>query len=76
MICTVRHHWLSGTRFALNFYRHEDLLIARRPESLCHIITIREGVTQVDPLSMILYGLALLLLDEFMRAAYPGVPQP
>ena len=26
MLCTVRHLWTSGARFALNFYFHEALL--------------------------------------------------
>ena len=76
MLWMVRHFWLSGMIFSLNCYCHEALAVVHRPAALCNIMTSREGVTQVDPLSMILYGLALLLLDEFMRAAYPGVPQP
>ena len=58
----VRHCWPSRSIFALDFYRHEAQLVVRRPATLCHILTRREGVTQGDPLSMFLYVLALLPL--------------
>ena len=73
MLWTVRHCWPSGSRFALNCYRHEAQLVVRRPVALCHILTIREGVTQEYPLSMVPYGLDLLPLEEAMREADQGV---
>ena len=76
MIWTVRHNWSSGLKLALNCYRREVLIVVRRPTELCHIMKRREGVTQGHPLSMILYGLALLPLDEAMMAADLGVLQP
>ena len=76
MLWTVRHCWLSWLIFALNCYRHEAQLVVRRPAALCHILMIREGVTQGDPLSMVIYGLVLLPLAEAMHKEYPGVLQP
>ena len=76
MLWTVRHRWANGARFAFNCYRHSAQLIMRRRGQDCTIILSREGVTQGDPLSMILYGLSLTPLSEALRAAVPEVVQP
>ncbi|MEM7495956.1 MAG: hypothetical protein AAF471_07510, partial [Myxococcota bacterium] len=76
MLWTVRHTWAAGARFALNCYRHSAQLIVRRHggES-CHLLLSSEGVTQGDPLSMMLYGLALAPLSRQIREATPSVCQ-
>jgi hypothetical protein len=76
MLWTVRHRWAAGARFAFNCYRHSALLILRRPGRPCHVILSQEGVTQGDPLSMVLYGVALVPLAEQLRAEVPRVLQP
>ena len=76
MLWTVRHRWPKGSRFAFNCYRHEAMLFMRSPGKPLTILWSREGVTQGDPLAMILYGIALLPLAEKLRAAYPDVMQP
>ena len=76
MLWTVRHHWPLGVIFALNCYKHEAKLIVHWPAALFRILTSREGVTQGDPLLVVLYRLALLPLAEAMRGADPGVLQP
>jgi hypothetical protein len=76
MLWTVRHRWASGARFSFNCYRHSAQLILRRRGDHCTILLSREGVTQGDPLSMILYGLSLTPLAETIRAAVPNLSQP
>ena len=76
MLWTVRHRWAAGARFALNCYRHSAILIVRRPGGRCATIDSEEGVTQGDPLAMLLYGVALLPLAESLRKAEPTLLQP
>jgi hypothetical protein len=76
MLWTIRHRWASGARYAFNCYRHSAQLILRRPAKACVIILSREGVTQGDPLAMVLYGLTMVPLAEALRAAVPSVIQP
>ena len=77
MLWTVRHLWKNGARFAFNCYRHEVQLIVRRPSGHpCYTLLSQEGVTQGDPLSMVLYGLALVPLAKRLRNAVPTLLQP
>jgi len=76
MLWTVRHRWEAGARFALNCYRHAALLIVRKRGQDCEIILSQEGVTQGDPLSMHLYGIALLPMFETIRKQVPTVVNP
>ncbi len=56
---TIRHLWPSASRFAFNCYRHSIQVCIRQHNSPATIIPGCEGIQQGDPLSMILYGLAL-----------------
>ena len=76
MLWTVRHRWANGARFSFNCYRHSAQLLLRRRAKDCTIILSREGVTQGDPLSMVLYGLSLTPLADSIRRAVPTVVQP
>jgi hypothetical protein len=76
MLWTVRHRWAAGARFAFNCYRHAGQLILRRRGQSCYVINSEEGITQGDPLAMLLYGTALLPLVERLRQAVPTVTQP
>jgi hypothetical protein len=58
MLWTVRHKWAAGARFAFNCYRHSAQLILRRKGRPGYTLLSEEGVTQGNPLSMVLYGLA------------------
>ena len=73
MMWTVRHRWPSGARFALNCYKHWAQLLLRQPGELPVTILSREGVTQGDPLLLVLYGITLVPFAEELRAADPGL---
>ena len=76
MLWTVRHRWANGAQFSFNCYRHSAQLILRQQREPCKILLSREGVTQGDPLSMILYGLSLTPLAESLRRSVPNAVQP
>lgn len=76
MLWTVRHRWPDGARFAFNCYRHQGQLVMRQRDGTSIILLSQEGVTQGDPLSMILYGIGLLPLAEELRREFPAVVQP
>ena len=76
MLCTVRYRWTAGARFAFNCYKYWAQLLLRQPGELPVTILIREGVTQGDSLSMVLYGITLAPLAEELRAADPGLLPP
>ena len=76
MLWTVRHRWPAGARFAFNCYRHWAQLLLCQPAELPVTILSRKGVTQGDPLSMVLYRITLVPLAEELRAADPGLLSP
>jgi hypothetical protein len=77
MLWNVRHRWAKGSRLAFNCYRHFNLIIFRRGSGrLAYVVTGQEGVSQGDPLAMILYGVALLPLVEKLRVAVPEATTP
>ena len=73
MLWTVRHRCLAGARFAFNCYRHWAQLLLPQPGEPLVIILSREGFTQGDPISMVLYGITLVPLAEKLRTADPGL---
>ena len=60
----VLHECPSGARFVFNRYRQWDTLVIRAGNRTGHLINIKEGVTQGDPLDMITYCLGILLLIQ------------
>ena len=76
MLWTVWHRWKAGARFAFNFYKHWAQLLLCQPGDLPVTILNRKGVTQGDPLSMVLYGITFVLLEEELRAVDPGLLSP
>ena len=73
MMWTVRHCWPEGESFAFNSYSHWAQLLLRQPGDLPVTILIQEGVTQGNPLSMVLYGITLVPLAKELRAAESGL---
>jgi hypothetical protein len=76
MLWTVRHRWPSGARFTFNCYRHWAILIVRAQDGLAIFLFSKEGVTQGDPLAMIIYGILLLPLIQRLKNELPTVDQP
>ena len=76
MLWTIRHLWPSGSRFTFNCYRQHCQLVVRYRKDECQILHSKEGVSQGDPLSAVIYGLALVPLSKFLRERHPEVIQP
>ena len=76
VIWTVSHRWPVGARFTLNLYRHWAQLLLRQPVDAPVIILRLEGVTQNEPLSMLLYGITPVPLAEELRDADPTILSP
>jgi len=73
---TIRHEWPSGSRYVFNCYRHFAILVLRTGSNLFLTIQSREGVTQGDPLAMVMYGVGLLPLIRILKKAVSDVHQP
>jgi hypothetical protein len=77
MLWNVRHRWSEGARFAFNCYHHFLILVIRNNDGhTASFLDGQEGVSQGDPLSMLLYGVAFVLLVERVNEAYPGALIP
>ena len=76
ILWTVRHFRPAGARFAFNYYRRWVQLLLRQPGEPPVTILSREGVTQGEPLSVVLYGITLAPLPEDPRVADPGLLSP
>ena len=76
MLWTVRHRWTVRARFTFNCYMHWAQLLLRHQGELPVTILSREGDTQGEPLSMVLYGITLVPLEEDLIGANPGILSP
>ena len=77
MLWNVRHRWAAGARFAFNSYRHNLTLVVRTNDAeAAYWLEGQEGISQGDPLAMLLYGVALMPLAERMQQAVPSALQP
>mmetsp|Transcript_5227 Transcript_5227/g.7776 ORF Transcript_5227/g.7776 Transcript_5227/m.7776 type:complete len:169 (+) Transcript_5227:2704-3210(+) len=59
----VQHIWPSGSRYTFDTYCHWKILVVRNGTNLY----IKEGVTQGDPLAMVLYALGVLPIIEHLE---------
>ena len=72
MMWTVCYWWHSGPRFVFNRYKHSVKLFVRHPGGVYpEAILRKEGVTQEYPLSMVIYGMRLSVLEDQIRGEYP-----
>lgn len=77
MLWIIRHEWPEGARSAHNCYRRRSHLMVRGMNGdKAQWIFSMAGITQGDPLSMILYGLGLLPLCRSLRSLVPDTIQP
>ena len=77
MLWAVWHEWPSGAQVTFNCYRHwATLVVQDSGEGSVHFLHSKEGVTQGDPLAMIVYGIGVLPLIRKLRGAHPQVTQP
>ena len=72
----IHHEWSSDMKFTFNCYRHWDTLVVRYSEESGHFLHSKEGVTQMDPLSMSAYGIGVLHLIQEIRDTHPCTTQP
>ena len=75
MLWTIRHEWPAGARFAFNCYKYWSPLVLRGHSGGFSCLFSKEGITQGDPLSMVLYGLALLPLIRHLHSEHPHAAQ-
>jgi hypothetical protein len=73
----ARQQWRSCARFLFNTYRSYSLLVIRSSAApgTGTIMLSREGVTQGDPLSMFMYGIAILPLIRRCKMEEPDSTQ-
>ena len=76
MLWTVQNRWPAGARFAFNCYMHWSQLLLRQMGDPPVTILSREGATQGNPFSMVMYGITLAPLAEELRAADLGLLSP
>jgi hypothetical protein len=50
--------------------------LCRKSNGTAHLLHRKEGVTQGDPISTVIYGILLLPLIFLLKEAYPAVNQP
>ena len=63
-------------RFTFNCYKHWVQLRLRQPGSPPVTLLFQEGVTQEDPLLIILYRVNLVPLEYYLRSVDPGLITP
>ena len=73
---TIRHLWPSGARFTYNCYKHWTMLVLRGEDGATIVLHSKEGVTQGDPLAMIVYGVGMLPLTRYLKMQIKELLQP
>jgi hypothetical protein len=73
---TTRHEWASGARFVFNCCHHFVMLLIRTGSDLLLIVLSKEGVTQGEPLAMVMRGVGLLPLISILKKPSPTCIRP
>ena len=68
MLYEVCFHWPKGALFVFNCYKHWSQMVLRNNNDQCYSLHSEEGVTQGDPLSMIVYGIATLPIIQKLKS--------
>ena len=76
MLWTVWRHWPEKLRFTFNCYKNLAQILLRQTWTPLVTLMSKEGVTQGDPLSVVLYGVTLVPLVEELWEADPGILTP
>ena len=77
LMWTLFHQWPAGARFVFNCYKHWAQLFLRRINGRgAYTLYSKEGVTQGDPLSMLIYGLGVSPLSKRIREETKLTTQP
>ena len=73
MMWAVQDKWPNGPWFEFNWYRHWATLLIRSGNGMSHLLHIKGGVTQGDPLAMITYDTGIPPLIQDLWTAHPRV---
>ena len=72
----VKYEWPNGKWYNLNYYCHWDTIVARNARRSGHFLHSKVGVTQGDPLAMIVYEIRILPLICELQGAHLQVTNP
>ena len=76
MLWAVFHLCPFRACFFFNCYHHWSLLVLHNGNGTDIILHIREGMTQGGPLTMVVYGLRVLLIIKNLKIEHHDVMQP
>ena len=76
MLWVMHFEWFSGAQFNFNFLHHWDIMVICDTGGSRKLIHSNEGVTQVNPLEIIVYGLWIMYLISYPKKYHPCIAQP
>ena len=76
MMLTVRHLWMSISRFVFNCYHQWSSIVLQNRNGTAGFLHSIVVVVQGDPLAMIAYRIVILPLIKNIKREIPDVTQP
>ena len=73
LLCRV--YWPSASRYVLNSYRGDPILIVRSTGGVCTLMS-KEGTTQGDPMAMLMYAIGTLPLVRKLKSDHVVLCRP